>query len=69
TFPVHNFNWSSLLLAWLLKAVVLHYGGVKTYRALLPFFLGLILGHFSTATLWVFVDASYGVKGNVIFFY
>jgi len=29
----------------------------------------LILGHFSTATLWVFIDGINGVQGNVIFFY
>lgn len=69
TFPVHNYNWSSLFLAWLLKAVVMHYGGVKAYRRLLPLFLGLILGHFATATAWVFIDGLNGVQGNVIFFY
>lgn len=69
TFPVHNYNWSSLFLAWLLKGVVMHYGGVKAYRRLMPLFLGLILGHFATATVWVFIDGYHGVVGNVIFFY
>ncbi|MBT4498847.1 MAG: hypothetical protein HOC74_14055 [Gemmatimonadetes bacterium] len=69
TFPVHNYNWFALFLAWLLKGAIMHYGGVGLYRKLLPFFLGLILGHFSTATLWVFIDGINGVQGNVIFFY
>lgn len=69
TFPVHNYNWFALFLAWLVKGVVMHYGGVRAYRNLLPLFLGMILGHFSTATLWVFIDGLNGVEGNVIFFY
>ena len=43
-------NWktghifASALIAWLLKLVILKYGGPRLYRSLRPFFLGLILG-------------------------
>jgi hypothetical protein len=40
---------------------------VRLYRVLLPFFLGLTLGEFTTASLWVFIDGWSGVQGNVIF--
>ena len=49
TFTIVYYGWLSIFLAWLLKATILRYGGVRTYRALLPFFLGLILGDFTTA--------------------
>ena len=67
TFTIVYYGWLSIFLAWLLKATILRYGGVRAYRALLPFFLGLILGEFTTACLWLFIDGAYGIEGNMIF--
>ena len=44
--------WFSLFLGWMIKAPVMRYGGIKLYRMLLPFFLGLILGDCMNAILW-----------------
>ncbi len=66
TYPISSYDWFALLLAWVLKGLTLRHGGVRTYRSLLPFFLGLILGEFSTACLWVFIDGAHGVEGNMI---
>jgi hypothetical protein len=38
-----------LFIAWLLKWLLLRAGGLRLYRAGLPFFLGLIIGHFTLA--------------------
>ena len=46
-----NLLWCPLLLAWLVKALLLRYGGVRTYQAALPFFYGLILGQFLPGSL------------------
>lgn len=59
--------WFSLFIGWLFHVVVLRYFGHKTYRFLRPFFLGLILGEFLTAGLWLIVDAIMGVQGHAIF--
>ena len=71
-FPVSatfliNYHWFAVLLAWIIKATVLRYGGVRAFRYLLPLFLGFILGEFATASLWVLIDGAAGVEGNVIF--
>ncbi len=67
THPIITFGWLSILLAWLCKAAILRYGGVRLYRTMRPFFLGLALGEFSAAVLWVFIDGALGVAGNMIF--
>jgi hypothetical protein len=33
----------AVFIAWLAKAVIMRYGGLRSYRAALPFFLGMIL--------------------------
>jgi hypothetical protein len=46
-----------LFVAWLLKFTVLKVGGLKLYRRSLPFFLGLIIGHFTIGgILWTVVS-------------
>ena len=42
--PTMKNTWTPFMIAWLVKAWVLRYGGAKLYRRLLPFFLGLIVG-------------------------
>jgi hypothetical protein len=44
--------FAPLFLAWFLKWLLLRAGGLYLYRAALPFFLGLIIGHFSIAGLF-----------------
>jgi hypothetical protein len=50
--PAMQKMWSSVAIAWFLKAVILRYGGAALFRKLKPFFFGLILGQFVTAGLW-----------------
>ncbi len=46
-----NLVWMPLLIAWLLKLLLLRYGGLKGFRNSLPFFYGLILGQFVVGSL------------------
>ena len=36
--------WFPILISWIIKHVLLSYGGVRNYRRATPFFLGLIVG-------------------------
>lgn len=47
-----NMVWSCLFISWLVKSIILKYGGLKIHRAATPFFLGLILGEFTMASIW-----------------
>ena len=42
----------SIFVGWLLKWIVLRYGGLRWHRAAIPFFLGLVLGEFLVGTFW-----------------
>lgn len=56
----------SVFLAWLLKTVVLRYGGPGLYLRTRPLFLGLILGQFVTAGVWYFIDYLNHSSGNAV---
>jgi len=43
--------WGPFFLVWLIKTITLRIGGMRAYRRGIPFFLGLILGHFFLAGL------------------
>jgi hypothetical protein len=51
----NDFFWCDMFVAWLIKALILRYGGMNVYRKGLPFFLGLILGDFVTGAIWSIV--------------
>jgi len=63
--------WSSFLIVWIVKSAALRYGGVKFYRATIPFFLGMALGHFAIAGIfWGLIGAWTGdsVRGYEVYF-
>ena len=66
SWPMINF-WFPILVGWMLKSVVLRYGGAKLYRKLIPGSLGLVLAEFVSAGMWVPIDALCGVRGHQIF--
>lgn len=41
--------WGPFFLVWIVKTTVLKVGGMGFYRQLIPFFLGLVIGHYFTA--------------------
>jgi len=43
--------WAPFLIVWIVKTVLLRYGGSQSYLRALPGFLGFALGHFITAGL------------------
>ena len=48
--------WFNLFLVWVVKLLLLRYGGVRLYRAGKPFFYGLAIGYVIGVTLSVAVD-------------
>lgn len=54
--------WCPFLVAWLCKVIITKYGGIKGYRAALPFFLGLVFGDYVTSGLWALAGSILGIK-------
>jgi hypothetical protein len=53
--------WVPIFLTWAIKSLVLRYGGLRAYRAALPFFLGLAIGEFSAGLFRTLVDLAFGL--------
>lgn len=61
-----NYIWFSLFSAWIVKLLLLRFGGLQMYRKATPFFLGLILGQFVVGSIWpilgiIFRVPTYGI--------
>lgn len=54
--------WCPFFIAWMCKIIITKYGGIKGYRAALPFFLGLVFGDYISASLWALTASLLGMK-------
>ncbi|MBD3181538.1 hypothetical protein GF312_04545 [Candidatus Poribacteria bacterium] len=54
--------WASLLMGWMLKTIILKYGGIRKYRSAFPLFIGLILGEFVIGSLWSLIGIFGGIS-------
>lgn len=63
-----QYLWSSFFLGWLIKFIALKIGGIKSYRTLVPFFLGLIMGETVGNGFWVTILGQiFGLHGFAYF--
>ena len=58
--------WFTIFAAWLIKVLILKYGGVAAYRKISPFFLGMVLGQIAAGGCWLLIDGFAGTVGNRI---
>lgn len=54
-----NLLWFSIFLSWLVKWIILKFGGLKMHRKATSFFIGLVLGQFVMASFW-------GLLGSIL---
>lgn len=52
--------WFSCFVAWVVKGLILRYGGMHLYIKARPWFFGMILGEFGMAVIWALVSALTG---------
>lgn len=54
--------WMCMFIAWMIKLLLLRYGGLKLYRTAVPLFLGLILGECVMGSLWTIIGIALRVQ-------
>ena len=63
SWPI-TLSWFSIMIGWLFKLFIVRYGGVRLYRTIRPFFIGLIVGQISCGASWMALDYLTGMVGN-----
>ena len=53
--------WLPIFVSWLIKSLLLRYGGLRAYRRALPFFMGLVLGEFTAGFVRTLLDLAFGL--------
>ncbi len=59
--------WCATLIGWLLKLLIIRYGGMKNFRKGIPFFIGLIIGDYLTGSLWSIFGSITGITTYRVF--
>ncbi|MEI6913554.1 MAG: DUF6785 family protein [Armatimonadota bacterium] len=54
--------WFSIFVAWLIKRMIVRWGGLRMFRAALPFFFGLVIGEALVAGFWIIVGMITGIS-------
>jgi len=58
--------WFPILIAWVVKSMVVRYGGLPGYAKARPFFLGLVFGEMSIAVVLTLLDAIWHIPAPFI---
>jgi hypothetical protein len=53
--------WVPMFIAWTAKLITLKTGGLKAYRVVMNFFLGLLLGDFIMGCIWPIIGWLFGI--------
>lgn len=62
-----DYFWFAFFLSWLIKLLIVRYGGMRLHNMLVPFFLGLILGDFCIGSIWAIIGPLIGQQTYKIF--
>jgi hypothetical protein len=62
-----DYFWFAFFVAWLIKLILVRYGGMRLHTTAAPFFLGLILGDYVTGSIWAIVGPVLQISTYKIF--
>ncbi len=61
--------WLSITVAWIIKSLLVKYGGLRAYRRAVPICLGVILGECVMGTIWMLISTFTGQKTFIVWPY
>jgi hypothetical protein len=62
-----DYFWFAFLVSWMIKLILVRYGGMRLHTAAAPFFLGLILGDYVAGSVWAIVGPVLHISTYKIF--
>ncbi len=62
-----DYFWFAFFVSWLIKTVVMRYGGQKAHRNGIWFFLGLLTGDYVCGSIWAIIGPALGIRNYKIF--
>ncbi len=62
-----DYFWFTFFVAWLIKLIIVRYGGMKLHNTFVPFFLGLVLGDFFIGSVWAIIGPIIGQQAYRVF--
>jgi len=62
-----DYFWFAFFVSWLIKLVMVRFGGMRLHNAGIPFFLGLTLGDYVCGSLWAIYGPVNGLQVYKIF--
>jgi hypothetical protein len=55
--------WFPIFVGWVIKRIILRYGGLQMYRQALPFFIGLVIGDYAISSILALLYSILGQSG------
>ncbi|HSV72643.1 MAG TPA: DUF6785 family protein [Chthonomonadales bacterium] len=62
-----DYFWFAFFISWLVKFMLVRFGGMRAHNAGIPFFLGLILGDYTIGSIWAIYGPVMGLQVYKIF--
>ena len=62
-----DYFWFAFFISWLIKALIVRFGGMKAHNTAIPFFLGLILGDYVMGSIWAIYGPMLGLQTYKIY--
>ncbi len=62
-----DYFWFAFMVSWLIKLLLVRYGGMRLHAAAAPYFLGLIMGDYVSGSVWAIYGPAMGISTYKIF--
>ena len=61
-----NVGWYSIILGWLIKLLIVRFGGSRLYQRAKPLFVGMIFGEALAVGIWLIINLVLASTGHNI---
>lgn len=62
-----DYFWFAFFISWLIKLIIVRFGGMRAHNGGIPFFLGLVLGDYVAGSIWGLYGPINGLQSYKIY--